>query len=272
MSEEKKKKETGLVVESKKELATNEIKDLPSNSADLLLSQAVEKNLPVESLERLIDLRAKMKAEAAKEAFDLAMADFQGECPVIEKKKKAMDGSKVLYAYAPLDAIVKVVSPILAKHGLSYSIQTETIATGVKVTCFAKHKFGHTEPSTMEIPLGVKTAIMSQSQQVAAAITFAKRYAFCNAFGIMTGEEDNENFVKDAPKKDATNYIDKLKMALYKKVEEINKENGVKEVITLRRMVSLFNEITGCTAKEMPTTQKGAQEMLELLNSQVTAE
>src|SRR5262249_52436437 len=35
-------------------------------------------------------------------------------------------------------------------------------------------------------------AIMSQTQVVAAALTFAKRYAFCNAFGILTGNEDTD--------------------------------------------------------------------------------
>jgi methylthioribose-1-phosphate isomerase len=32
---------------------------------------------------------------------------------------------------------------------------------------------------------------------VAAASTFSKRYAFCNAFGIMTGDEDNEQVLKE---------------------------------------------------------------------------
>jgi hypothetical protein len=31
---------------------------------------------------------------------------------------------------------------------------------------------------------------MSQTQVEAATLTFAKRYAFCNAFGILTGDED----------------------------------------------------------------------------------
>jgi hypothetical protein len=62
----------------------------------------------------------------------------------------------------------------------------------VKVTCIAKHKYGHTEPSSVEVPLGNKTDIMSQTQVVAAALTFAKRYAFCNAFGILTGDEDTD--------------------------------------------------------------------------------
>lgn len=48
----------------------------------------------------------------------------------------------------------------------------------------------------MEVPLGNKTQVMSDTQLYAAASTFAKRYAFCNAFGIMTGDEDNEVTLK----------------------------------------------------------------------------
>ena len=44
----------------------------------------------------------------------------------------------------------------------------------------------------LPLPLGNKTRIMSQTQVEAAALTFAKRYAFCNAFGILTGDEDTD--------------------------------------------------------------------------------
>jgi len=106
----------------------------------------------------------------------------------------------------------------------------------------------------MEVPLGNKTSVMSQTQVVAAALTFAKRYAFCNAFGIMTGDDDNEKVISDKePKKDSTNYIDKLKMALYKK-------GGT----DLERALVVFNEITGANISAMPKDQKTAQEMYEL--------
>jgi hypothetical protein len=42
------------------------------------------------------------------------------------------------------------------------------------------------------VPLGNKTQVMSDTQVTAAAGTFAKRYAFCNVFGIMTGDEDTD--------------------------------------------------------------------------------
>jgi hypothetical protein len=62
----------------------------------------------------------------------------------------------------------------------------------VKVAVTIKHTAGHSEVTCVELPLGNKTGIMSQIQVEAAALTFAKRYAFCNAFGILTGDDDTD--------------------------------------------------------------------------------
>ena len=168
-------------------------------SVESFIQKAIETQVPIDTLERLLTLRERVKSEKAKEEFDAAMAEFQGECPTIAKTKSVPTGTgKTAYSYAPLESIVEQVKSLLQKHGFSYSTQTETKDGGVvKSTCIVKHKLGHSESSSMEVPLGNKTNIMSQSQVVAAALTFAKRYAFCNAFGIMTGDEDNEEAIRE---------------------------------------------------------------------------
>src|SRR3954470_6411938 len=169
---------------------------------ETLIAQAIDKNVPVQTMERLLVMRRELKAEFAKEAFDKAMSEFQAGCPTIGKTKCVYTkaGNKA-YSYAPLESIVAQVKGLLKDHGFSYAVQTETKEGMVKVTCIAKHTYGHTEPSSVEVPLGNKTDIMSQTQVVAAALTFAKRYAFCNAFGILTGDEDTD--ARDEEKSDA---------------------------------------------------------------------
>ena len=193
----------------------NKIEDRENNSVENFISQAISQSLPVETLERLFDLRIKVKAEKAKEAFDSAMAKFQGECPVIEKSKNggATKSGKVAYKYAPLDSIVSQVKSFITNNEFSYKTNSETFADKVKVTVIVKHSLGHSEDTSVEVPLGTKTDIMSAPQVVASALTFAKRYAFCNAFGIMTGDEDN-----DATEEKKNTKIDELKA----KVDEIN--------------------------------------------------
>lgn len=164
-----------------------------SSSAQSLIQMAIEKGLPVETMERLLAMRRELRAEAAKEIFDRAMAKFQAECPVIEKTKEVKDiNGKILYKYAPLDAIIQQVKEHLGNNGLSYAIQTEMTATHVKVTCIAKHEAGHSESATVDMPLANRTGIMNAPQQVASTLSFGKRYAFCNVLGIMTGDEDTD--------------------------------------------------------------------------------
>lgn len=162
-------------------------------SIEVLLSQAVEKKVPVETMERLLAMRKELKQEAAKEAYVIALADFQKKCPKIEKTKKVMnkDGRTVRYQYAPLDAIIDVIKGSMADQGLSYTWDVET-ADG-KLTAIAKitHKQGHSETSKFQVPIDTE-GYMSAPQKSASALTFAKRYSLCNVLGISTGDEDDD--------------------------------------------------------------------------------
>jgi hypothetical protein len=164
------------------------------HDAEALIAKAIDKNVPVETMERLLVMRRELKAEWAKAQFDNAMSAFQSECPIIKKTKGVKTNSgELAYKYAPLESIVDQVKNLLSKHGFSYSVnQPEARAGYIKVAFTVKHKFGHSETTSVELPLGNKTSIMSQTQVEAAALTFAKRYAFCNAFGILTGDEDTD--------------------------------------------------------------------------------
>lgn len=162
-------------------------------NVEALIAKAIEQGTPVDTMERILAMRRELKAEFAKEAFDRAMAKFQSECPVIVKTKEVKtDSGKVAYRYAPIESIVEQVKVPLQENGFSYSTNMELLESGVKVSLKVTHSAGHSETTEMTVPLGTKTNIMSASQVVAAASTFAKRYAFNNAFGILTGDEDTD--------------------------------------------------------------------------------
>ena len=159
---------------------------------DLIL-KGIEKGLTVDALERLLALRTTIKNEAAKEAYYSALGTFQSECPPIEKgrKVKQKNSQDVRYSYATLDDIVRQVSPLLSKNGLSYTIKTEHKDGFILATCEVHHVAGHMESSTFPVPIE-KDAFMNEAQKAASAMTYAKRYAFCNAFGIMTTDQDDD--------------------------------------------------------------------------------
>ncbi len=164
----------------------------PDNSAEGLIQQAIVNKVDVGTMERLLAMRNQIKAEQAKEAFDRALAKFQAECPPIRKDKAVNDKfGKLRYKYAPLDTIVAQVKGHLQKNGFSYTTDALVEEGWVTAVCKVTHELGHSEVSNFKVPVD-KDSYMSAPQKFAAALTFAKRYAFCNAFGILTGDEDND--------------------------------------------------------------------------------
>lgn len=156
-----------------------------------LIASAIKNKTDLSVMSQLLDMRARLKKEQAEQAFRSAMSAFQAECPIIEKTKAVMNkgGSSVRYKYAPLDVIVKAVQPLLQKNSLSYDIDTIQEENAIKVELTVSHELGYGKKTNFAVPID-KDAFMSEPQRWAAAQTFAKRYAFCNGFGILTGDED----------------------------------------------------------------------------------
>jgi len=186
-----------------KEIAVNK----EATEVESLIGQAISKGASIETLEKLLAMRKELKAEQAREAYTDAIATFQSECPVIKKVKSVMnkDGKSIRYKYAPLDSIVSQVQKPLASAGLSYSFDERKDDKTITAICKITHKLGHSEISSFQIPIGAEE-YMSDPQKHGARITFAKRYAFCNALGILTGDEDT-----DAEDKKSNEKLDSLR-------------------------------------------------------------
>lgn len=169
---------------------------------EALFRTVVEKGADVGTMERLMQMRKELTAEAAKAAFDSAMADFQQVCPPIVKSKGVPDrNGNTAYKYSPFEDILRIVRPVMRAHGFSFTLDTDTdSAPGwVVALCKITHQQGHSELSRAKFPLGTKTGIMSDTQVYASALTFASRRVFCNALGLVTSSEDRDG-TADAPK------------------------------------------------------------------------
>ncbi len=163
-----------------------------------LFQRAVEKD-GVEAIKALQEMHESICARNAKFAFDEAMKAFQMECPQIKKSKA---GAQNRYRYAPLDVIVRTVKGLVSKHGFSYTINTSvTPDKSVKATVTVTHEAGHSITADFECPIDDRESnkLMTAPQKYGAATTFAKRYAFTNAFGILTTEEDTDGGAAPAP-------------------------------------------------------------------------
>lgn len=175
-------------------------------SVEKMITQAITSGVPVETMERVLAMRRELKAEYAKEQYDLAMSGFQSECPIIKRVKEGSrtKAGTLAFKYAPLEVIIKEVQSLMRKYSLSYNFKPMKNEQGkiTDVRCYATHIDGYSDYSEMPVTEGGGTSLMTGSQISAASITFAKRYAFCNIFGIVTEEEDNENKLpqNEAPK------------------------------------------------------------------------
>lgn len=158
-----------------------------------LIAIALEKHVPVETIERLADLAIKLKEEDAKTAYFSAIRKFQAECPTISKTRKVFnkDRATLRYEFASLDDIGRQIRPILDRCGLSYRFDTRIDSGHYEVTCVVTHEKGHSERSIFAAPIDAAPG-MNKMQAGASANTYAKRYALCNALGIMTGDEDDD--------------------------------------------------------------------------------
>lgn len=179
----------------------NQVNSVENFNIESLIQQAVKNKASISALKEILAMRKTLKDEWAKEEFNKNMALFQSECPIIGKTKgvKTKSGN-VAYKYAPIEVIDSETKELRNKYGFSYKTDQQTFLDNgekqVRAIITVTHKSGHSEKTEMTVPLGNKTDIMSNSQVTAAAYTFAKRYAFKNAFGIIEADEDDESLLK----------------------------------------------------------------------------
>lgn len=173
-----------------------ETKELQSYSPQGLISQALAQNVPIETLERLMDLQERWQANQAKAAFLRAMSDFQSKCPNLMKSKKVdypskSGGQNVKYGYTPLDKITKTIKDVLKECGLSYRWEFEDIDDKMRCWCIVSHVDGHFEKSSM-VAGKDSTGNKNDIQSIGSARTYLQRYTLIGALGLSTADEDND--------------------------------------------------------------------------------
>jgi hypothetical protein len=156
-----------------------------------LIQMAVDKGVPVETMEKLTALYVQAADRRAREEFAQALADFQAECPPIAKGSLAQIGSKFSFRYAELDQIAETIRPFLHKRGLSYTWDSETTDKAVRVKCILRHANGHSIDASFQAPIDARES-MSGPQRVASTLTYARRQALVQVLGITTADPDDD--------------------------------------------------------------------------------
>lgn len=158
------------------------------NSALSLIRDAINSKVSPEHLRELLAVRREWEADEARKAFNVAVSEFQRRAPIVSKGDKAYDKE-----YARMDRIWRETRPLITELGLSVTWQVcELRADGLcHVEGQLRHRDGHGEKLVQDIPMPELIKGQNRAQQMGSASTYAKRYAFCSALGIVTGDDDD---------------------------------------------------------------------------------
>lgn len=153
-----------------------------------LISQAIDKGISVEALEKLMGLQERWEANNARKEFFAALSTFQSKCPEI-RKNKTVAFNETKYNYAPLSDIERQIKELMHECGLTKRWETEDNGGKIVVTCIITHTAGHSEKSMMSADAdnsGKKNVIQAR----ASSITYMQRYTLIGALGIGTADND----------------------------------------------------------------------------------
>jgi len=173
-------------------LEAHEVVNAPVTPADMI-TQALDKGVGVEVMEKLMDMHARWEAAQARKAFDDAMASLREDMPEVIKNQKVdftTNKGRTNYQYEDLSDVTKALSPAMAKLGLSFRWRTDSGQNGVKVTCIITHRGGHYEETALTAPVdasGNKNPI----QAIGSAVTYLQRYTLKAAVGVAADRDDD---------------------------------------------------------------------------------
>jgi hypothetical protein len=132
---------------------------------------AMDPNVPVEKLEKLIEMHERILRLNAEMAFNAAFSELSPELPTVAKNGKSLNGP-----YATLEDIIEAVRPVLHRFGFAITHKTTFPAPGkIEVTGILTHRQGHAITTTFEASpdtSGNKNAI----QALGSADSYGRRY------------------------------------------------------------------------------------------------
>lgn len=130
-----------------------------------------------------------MKSEQLNE-LATALAKAQAEMPAVPMNAV---NPFLKNKYADLAEMIRVASPVLAKHGLSISQQPVSFEGQlVGVTTTLLHTSGQWIEDTISLPLGDEKG-KSLAQVAGSIITYLRRYSYGAIVGLATDEDTDGN-------------------------------------------------------------------------------
>jgi hypothetical protein len=179
-----------------KALVTEQVGELQVDPMISMIERmAMNPEVDVEKLERLMAMQEKMINRDAETQFNKAMAEVQADMRRVAADSNNPQTSSRYASYAALD---KALRPIYTENGFSLSFDTgeTTIEDSVKVLCYVSHAMGHTRTYHADIDASGKGAkggnVMTKTHAAGSAMSYGMRYLLKMIFNVAVGENDDD--------------------------------------------------------------------------------
>lgn len=170
-----------------KQLTLSGVPEAQTGVVAMMERLALNPDLPVEKMEKLLDMQLRILAMESQQAFAAALSKLQNELPILAERGEVSGR----YRYALWEDIVGTITPILSRHGFSLSFRTTSTKDSVTVVGVLQHSAGHKEQTELTLPLdnsGNKPAI----QALGSSTSYGKRYTASALLNLRTGEKDDD--------------------------------------------------------------------------------
>lgn len=161
---------------------------------------AMNPNVDIDKMERLLEMQERIMARTAKAAFSAALSRMQPDLPVINERGGIKDRSgNIQSTYALWEDINDAIKPVLAQHEFALSFKVGREDGMIVVTGVLSHSEGHSEETSIHLPTdtsGSKNAV----QAVGSSTSYGKRYTACALLNITSrGEDDDAECAAEKP-------------------------------------------------------------------------
>ncbi len=180
-------------VHTPKELAVDQPRSIMTPME--MVGRALEMGVDAAILKQMMDLRDREEARNAKIAFTRAVAAAKAEIKPIVKTREVdytpQGKQRVNYRHEDLAGIEEQITPILAKHELSYRFESDNGPDKpITVTCVLEHVDGHA--TRTPLTAGADSSGGKNSlQAIASAVTYLQRYTLKLALGLSVSHDDD---------------------------------------------------------------------------------
>jgi len=171
---------------------------------------AMDPNVSVDKLERLIELQERIMRHDAKAAFEAAYARLQAHIPIIDERSRIVVRNEVRSTYAALEDIHSVIKPILAQYGFAIRHRTEWPTDKpniIRIIGILGHEQGHSEESIFEAPAD-RSDFRSDIQSMGSTVSYGRRYTTMDLLNIATQRADNDGQAPTRQSSEPDGYAD----------------------------------------------------------------